>query len=142
MTVTPIHPSSAPGKVIFWSVASFTLTRPAWLAHRALRWWRAALERVGLLAGPTFLTSVFDTVEFELLTKARPEEALSVIERRISSEPEEGFLYLQAGWICEDLKRPRDALAFYEEASKLNPGWSEEFAAYLAGRVTKLKEAP
>ena len=140
MTATPIRPSSLVGKVIFWSTASFTLIRPAWLAHRVLRWWRTALERVGLLAEPTFLNSVFDTFEFELLTKARPEEALSVLERRISSEPEEGFLYVQAGCICEDMKRPRDALAFYEQASRFNPGWSEEFAAYLRGRVTKLKE--
>jgi len=74
MTATPIRPSSLVGKVIFWSTASFTLIRPAWLAHRVLRWWRTALERVGLLAEPTFLNSVFDTFEFELLTKPRPDQ--------------------------------------------------------------------
>src|SRR4030095_16390215 len=115
-TTTTITPDSLAWKALFWSAAFFTFVRPAALGHRCLRWWRAFLTGFGLLSGFA-LESVFDTFEFELLSKARPEEALSVVKHRIASNPEEGFHHIEAAWLCEALKRPQDALAFYEQAS-------------------------
>jgi cytochrome c-type biogenesis protein CcmH/NrfG len=92
-----------------------------------------------VLAEPTFLNHVFDTFELQLLKDARPAEALALLERQIAASPEEAYPYVQAGRICEDLKRPRDALAFYERASRLNPGWSEEFAAGLVARIERVR---
>jgi hypothetical protein len=106
-----------------------------------IRGLRAFRARLGLVTGPD---EPFGSLAFQLLTQARPREALSRIERRMLEDSNPRILAMwcvSAAFICEDLGERAKAAVYWERASVLNPEWASQCGDKLTARVSRLREA-
>ena len=60
-----------------------------------------------------------------LLAEGRAEEALSVLQARLSEAPEDARAWFERGYAEEDLGRPEEALAAYQRAVQHAPGFAQ-----------------
>lgn len=61
-----------------------------------------------------------------------PERALTVVLEGLQAYPDEALLWLELGWVQEDLGDAEEAQAAYARAHALRPGWGDPVAASIA----------
>jgi len=117
------------------------LIRPVWLARELLVFLRSLLARIDMLDGER--SSVFKILDFHLLSKASPREALSILEAQFPSTPEPSLVcadYAIAGQLCERLFEGDKALKYYRLAYETAPEESVEFRASMISRIQMINQ--
>jgi hypothetical protein len=116
---------------------------PAAVARRLIRSYSGtigALPWVGLE-----IRQVCKVLDFHLLSKVRPGEALAVLEAKLTDHPEALLVsadYAIAGQLSERLGFPEKALTYYQRAGLMAPPGSVEFRVGMAQRIQRLGGQP
>jgi hypothetical protein len=82
-----------------------------------------------------------EVLDFQLLSEARPAEALALLEAKLAATPEALFVcadYAIAGLLSERLFLREKALSYYQRAGEMAPPTSAKFRVGMAERIQRL----